>query len=42
MGILGGLSKKETMLSAPGEVYDLFELFVKANGGGEKKEEDFD
>lgn len=29
MGILCGLSGKETMLSFPGEVFDLFELYLR-------------
>lgn len=39
MGTLGGLSARETMLTMPGQVFDLFELYAKANGlkvkGGE-------
>lgn len=31
MGTINGLSKRETMLSTPGEIYDLFELYIKAN-----------
>lgn len=29
MGLAVGLSMKETMLSTPGEVFDLWELFVR-------------
>lgn len=31
MGTINGLSKRETMLSTPGEIFDLFELYLKAN-----------
>jgi len=29
---MSGLSSKETLLMTPGEVYDLFELYCRANG----------
>lgn len=32
MGLLCGLSVKETMLSFPGEVFDLFELYLRDHG----------
>ena len=38
MGTVNGLSRKETMLSCPGVIFDLWELYLKANGvkkGGE-------
>lgn len=32
MGLTSGLSKKDTLLSTPGEVADLWELYLKAHG----------
>lgn len=32
MGTAAGLSKRETLLSTPGEVGDLWELYLQANG----------
>ena len=32
MALLCGMSKKEALLSPPGEVYDLFELYLRAHG----------
>lgn len=32
MGTLNGLSKKETMLSCPGEIFDLWALYLKKEG----------
>ena len=32
MGAASGLSKKESLLSSPGEVHDLWELHLKASG----------
>ena len=40
MGILAGLSKKETLLSTPGEVWDLTELYVRQNGLRKTEEEE--
>jgi len=40
MGTINGLSKRETMLSTPGEIFDLWELYLKAHGVGQKKEEE--
>ena len=40
MGTLSGLSKTETMLSAPGEVFDLFELHLRVNGVKKEKSSD--
>lgn len=40
MGAAGGLSKLETLLSTPGEVGDLWELYLQAHGarrGAEKE-----
>jgi len=31
MGTINGLSKREVMLSTPGEIFDLWELYIKAN-----------
>ena len=31
MGTTGGLSKKETLLSTPGEIGDLWELYLRAH-----------
>lgn len=39
MGTINGLSKRETMLSTPGEIFDLFELYLKANRP-EREQED--
>ncbi len=33
MGAAAGLSRKDTLLSAPGEVSDLWELYLRAHGG---------
>ena len=40
MGLVSGLSVKEALLMAPGEVYDLFELHLRAHGVKRKKEVD--
>lgn len=32
MGVTSGLSQKETLLATPGEVADLWELYLKAHG----------
>lgn len=32
MGTAGGLSKKETLQSTPGEIGDLWELYLRARG----------
>lgn len=32
MGTLGGLTAKEALLEAPGLVFDLFELYLRAHG----------
>ena len=39
MGTAAGLSKKETVLSTPGEVVDLWELYLQAHGVKRKQEE---
>ena len=36
MGTLSGLSKADTLLSSPGEVGDLWELYLQAHGGRKK------
>ncbi len=38
MGTMSGLSKTETLLSTPGEVYDLWELYLEANGVRQRTE----
>lgn len=42
MGALCGLTKKDTQLSTPGEVGDLWELYLRASGvrRGEDADED--
>lgn len=37
MGTTSGLSKKESLLSTPGELGDLWELYLRAHGGKKKK-----
>lgn len=32
MALLSGMSTKEALLSPPGEVFDLFELYLRAHG----------
>lgn len=32
MATVSGLSAKEALLMAPGEVYDVFELYLRAHG----------
>ena len=39
MGTVNGLSAKETLLATPGEVFDLFELYLAANGYKAKTDE---
>lgn len=38
MGAACGLSKRDTLLSAPGEVCDLWELHLRDRGGKRKPE----
>ena len=38
MGTAGGLSKKETLLSTPGEIGDLWELYLRAKGAKKERE----
>lgn len=40
MGTACGLSKKEVLLSRPGEVDDLWELYLRAHGVKRKTEND--
>jgi len=40
MGTTSGLSRKETLLSPPGEVFDIFELYLRAHGVKQEKEAD--
>lgn len=39
MGAANGLSKKEVLLSTPGEVMDLWELHLQARGAKKKAED---
>lgn len=42
MAAAAGLSMKDAFLMAPGELYDVFELYLQAHGIKHKKsEEDF-
>lgn len=38
MGVAAGLSKKDTLLSTPGEVGDLWELYLQTRGVKRKQE----
>lgn len=38
MGTAGGLSKKETLISTPGEIGDLWELYLQARGVKKERE----
>lgn len=40
MGTAAGLSKREALLSTPGEVTDLWELYLQAHGVKRKREEE--
>lgn len=40
MGTASGLTKAETLLSAPGEVGDLWELYLRAHGAKRKAGEE--
>ena len=40
MGTVCGLTKKEVLLSAPGEIGDLWELYLQAHGIGKKTEDE--
>ena len=40
IGALCGLSAKESLLSAPGELMDQWELYLQAHGARRKIEED--
>lgn len=40
MGTLAGLSKKETLLSPPGLVFDMFELYLRAHGHKKKADDE--
>ena len=42
MGTAGGLSKKETLLSTPGEIGDLWELYLQARGVKKEREPEDD
>lgn len=38
MGAVNGLSKKDVLLSAPGEIGDLWELYLQAKGAKKERE----
>ncbi len=38
MGTASGLTKKETLLSTPGEIGDLWELYLRAHSPRKKQE----
>lgn len=40
MGLICGMSRKETLLAFPGEVFDLFELYLRGHGVKKNKRED--
>lgn len=40
MGTAGGLSKKEILLSTPGEVWDLWEIYLQAHGVKREREQE--
>ena len=40
MGTANGLSKRDVLLSYPGEVEDLWELYLRAHGVKRKTEDD--
>lgn len=40
MGTASGLTKKETLLSTPGEVADLWALYLRAHGIGKRMEDE--
>ena len=40
LGIISGLTLKETLLSTPGEVFEIFELYLEQNGYNKKQEKD--
>ena len=40
IGAVCGFSRKETMLSTPGEIGDVWELYLRANGARKKREDD--
>lgn len=40
IGALCGLSRKETLLSFPGEISDAWELYLQAHGARRKQEDD--
>lgn len=39
MGVLGGLSAHEALMFAPGEIFDLFELYLRAHGYKPREDE---
>lgn len=40
MGVAAGLSRKDTLLSTPGEVGDLWELYLQARGVRRRAEDE--
>lgn len=40
MGTASGLSKRDTLLSTPGEVGDLWELYLQAHGARRRTEDE--
>lgn len=40
MATASGVSVKEALLMPPGEVYDIFELYLRANGIKREKEKE--
>ena len=40
MGLTCGMNQRETMLSPPGMVFDLFEIYLKRHGYKKEKEID--
>lgn len=40
IGAVCGFSRREVMLSAPGEIGDAWELYLQANGARKKREDE--
>ena len=40
MGALCGISRRETLLAAPGEIGDAWELYLQSHGGRKKAEDE--
>jgi len=41
MGTICGLSARETLFFTPGELYDIFDIYLEANGNNKKSADDF-